>query len=78
MNLPITMPVLTQDLRDLIRNAAETVWRDRYREPFPAQWEITSVNFVGDMIDVTFSWNDPIAVELDHNAYPAFGEWADD
>lgn len=56
MNIQLFDTNLAQDLRLKLERAAAVNWMERYGERFPAQWEVTSVNMVGDMVDITFTW----------------------
>ena len=58
MIMSIIDPGLAQEIRDLITRRAALRWKADYGEPFSAHWLPTSLNLVGDLVDVTFSWKE--------------------
>jgi hypothetical protein len=58
LNIQIINRELSKEIRTTLERAAAVRWMADYGERFPAQWEITSINMVGNLIDITFSWEE--------------------
>lgn len=58
MNIQIINKPFAQEIRTLLEREASKRWWADYGERLAAQWEVTSVNMVGDLVDITFSWEE--------------------